>query len=108
MVEAARQQGMEVSTEELQAEQQEIESSFRSLRFAQKVRLTSLQCFKACGGAPSFPFRIDQDALVGKQHHCFGDCLNVNFESGPFLKDLGDIPEGAIPKKFVWAHGISQ
>ena len=92
--------------EELQAEQQEIETSFRNLRFAQKVRLMSMQCFKGCGGEVKFPFSINQDKLYGKQHHCFGDCMNVNLEQGPFLKDLGEIPEGAIPKKFIWAHGI--
>ena len=43
---------------------------------------------------------------MGKEQHCFADCLNVNFEQGPFLKDLGEIPEGAIPKKFIWSHGI--
>lgn len=77
-----------------------------TLRFAQKIRHTSLACFKQCGGKPSFPFRVDQDGLVGKAHSCFADCLNINFEKGPFLNELGDIPEGSIPKKFVWAHGI--
>ena len=105
-MEAIRKAAMEVSAEELQAEQQEIENSFRSLRFAQKIRLMSLQCFKACGGEPKFPFRVDQDALSGKGHHCFGDCMNVNLEDGPHLRDLGEIPEGAIPKKFIWSHGI--
>ena len=105
-MEAVRAAAMEISMDELQAEQQEIESSFRNLRFAQKVRLTSLSCFKACGGEVKFPFWTDQDALVGKSHHCFGDCMNVNLEQGPFLKDLGEIPEGSIPKKFIWAHGI--
>ena len=105
-MEAIRKAAMEFSPEELQAEHQEIEHSFRSLRFAQKIRLDSISCFKACGGEPKFPFRMDQDALIGKKHHCFGDCLNVNFESGPFLKDLGAIPEGSIPKKFIWSHGI--
>ena len=97
---------MEVSAEELQAEQSEIEHSFRSLRFAQKIRLMSLTCFKSCGGEPSFPFRMNQDALVGKNHHCFADCMNVNLEQGPYLSELGEIPDGAIPKKFIWAHGI--
>jgi len=32
--------------------------------------------------------------------------MNVKFEEGPYLRELGDIPEGAIPKKFVWAHGL--
>ena len=97
---------MEFSLEELQAEQQQIEHSYRSLRFAQKIRLNAIQCFKHCGGDVKYPFRIDQDALIGKGHHCYGDCLNANFENGPYLKDLGDIPEGSIPKKFVWSHGI--
>ena len=107
-MEAIRQAAREVSAEELQEEQGQIEHAFRSLRFAQKVRLDSIQCFKACGGEPKFPFRVDQDALVGKAHHCFGDCMNVKFETGPFLKDLGQLPEDAIPKKFIWAHTLSQ
>ena len=41
-MEAVRQAAMEVSMEELQAEQQEIETAFRNLRFAQKVRLMAL------------------------------------------------------------------
>ena len=105
-MEEARRAAMEVTADELQAEQQQIEHSFRSLRFAQKMRLHALQCFKACGGEPKFPFRVDQDALIGKAHHCFGDCLNVKLEEGPFLNELGEIPEGAIPKKFIWSHGI--
>ena len=70
------------------------------------MRQMSLSCYKACGGEPKFPFRIDQDGLLGKGHHCFGDCMNVNLEEGPFLSELGEIPEGAIPKKFLWSHGI--
>lgn len=77
-----------------------------SLRFAQKVRQTSLACFKQCGGKINFPFRVDQSALVGKADACFADCLNVNFEKGPFLNELGAVPEGVVPKKFIWAHGI--
>ena len=53
-----------------------------------------------------FPFRVDQSALVGKADPCFADCLNVNFEKGPFLNELGPVPADAIPKKFIWAHGI--
>ena len=58
-MDAVRQAAMEISAEELQAEQQQIESSFRSLRFAQKMRLTALQCFKGCGAEFKYPFRID-------------------------------------------------
>ena len=55
-MEAVRAAAMEISMDELQAEQQEIESSFRNLRFAQKVRLMSLSCFKGCGGEVKYPF----------------------------------------------------
>ena len=105
-MEAIRQNAMQVSAEELLAESKEIQDSFRSLRFAQKMRFMSLSCYKECGGTIKYPFRLDQDALLGRGHHCFGDCMNANLERGPFLKDLGDIPEGSIPKKFLWAHGI--
>ena len=105
-MEAIKNAAAEFSLEELQAEQEQIESAFRSLRFTQKMRLMSLKCMKACGGTVTYPFRVDQDMLVGKKHHCFGDCMNVNLEKGPFLKDLGEIPEGSIPKKFLWSHGI--
>ena len=97
---------MQVSAEELMAESQEIADSYRSLRFAQKMRFMGMACYKECGGTVKYPFKIEQDMLLGKGNHCFGDCMNVNLEQGPFLKDLGDIPEGSIPKKFLWSHGI--
>ena len=97
---------MEVSADELMAESREIADSFRALRFSQQMRHTALACFKTCGGTIKYPFRMEQDQLLGKSHACFGDCMNVNLEKGPFLKDLGDIPDGSIPKKFLWAHGI--
>ena len=37
---------------------------------------------------------------------CFGDCLNINFENGPKLSDIGEVPEGSIPKKFIWAESL--
>ena len=70
------------------------------------MRHHALSCFKECGGTVKFPFRVDQMALLGRNYHRFGDCMNVKFEQGPYLKDLGEVPEDAIPKKFVWAHGI--
>ena len=79
-MEAVRAAAMQISMDELQAEQQEIESAFRNLRFAQKLRLTSMSCFKGCGGELKYPFTVDQDSLYGKKHHCFGDCMNVNLE----------------------------
>jgi hypothetical protein len=39
-----------VPLHELISEQEEIESTYLSLRFAQKIRQTSLSCFKQCGG----------------------------------------------------------
>ena len=93
------------TAEELEAERQEIQHTYASLRFAQKIRHTTLSCWKQCGGDKIFPFICEQDMLVGKNHHCFGDCMNINLEKGPFLKELGEIPEDSIPKKFIWAHG---
>ena len=45
--------------------------------------------------------------MVGGKEICFGDCMNINFENGPYLKELGDVPEDSIPKKFIWAHSES-
>ena len=95
-----------VPVEELLEEQQEIEDVYRSMRFAQQIRANTLACFKACGGTVKFPFQVDQIHLQGKQYLCFGDCLNVKFEQGPFLGDLGEVQDEFVPKKFVWAHGI--
>eukprot|EP00344_Euplotes_crassus_P006067 CAMPEP_0197005608 /NCGR_PEP_ID=MMETSP1380-20130617/30249_1 /TAXON_ID=5936 /ORGANISM="Euplotes crassus, Strain CT5" /LENGTH=74 /DNA_ID=CAMNT_0042424803 /DNA_START=149 /DNA_END=373 /DNA_ORIENTATION=+ len=39
-----------------------------------------------------------------EQRVCFNDCLNINLENGPKLTDLGEIPEGSIPKKFLWTE----
>ena len=65
-----------------------------------------LACFKKCGGQVTFPFRIEPAGLFGRAEICFGDCLNVNFEDGPYLNELGKIPEDSVPKKFIWAHSI--
>ena len=98
----------DLSPEELTAEHDEIEKCYLSLRFAQKVRHTSLSCWKKCDPLKvRYPFRVDQTQLIGKEQHCFSDCLNINFEKGPFLRELGDVPEDAIPKKFIWAHGLA-
>ena len=61
---------------------------------------------KSCGGEVKYPFTMKPDTLAGVDKiNCFADCVNMQFESGPFLRDLGPIPEGAIPKKFVWNFG---
>lgn len=91
---------------ELMDEQKEIENTFFALRFGQKIRHLGMSCFKDCGGKLQFPFRIDQMALLGGDEICFANCMNVKLEQGPFLRDLGHVPEDAIPKKFLWAHGI--
>ena len=96
----------DVTPEELEAEKADIEKTYLSLRFGQKIRHMGLACNKLCGGPTGYPFMVDQDKLVGKSHHCFGDCLNINLEKGPFLNELGDVPEDSIPKKFIWAHGL--
>lgn len=94
------------SFEDIEAEQKEIEETYLSLRFAQKVRKETLACYKKCGGKLGYPFRITTVSLIGNDEICFGDCLNLNFEKGPFLQELGKIPEDAIPKKFIWANGL--
>ena len=76
------------------------------MKFGEKIRQTTIACLKKCGGKVQYPFRIETAAMVGQTEVCFGDCLNVNFEKGPFLNILGEVPEDAIPKKFVWGHSL--
>ena len=81
---------------------------YRSLSFGQKVRNTELSCMQFCKGEIRWPFSIEAEKQVqGKNYDCFHDCLNLKFENGPFLRELGEIPEGAIPKKFVWTNGMA-
>lgn len=94
------------SFEEIEAEQREIEECYLGLRFAQKIRKDSLGCYKKCGQFNKYPFNVEPDMLLGKQELCFGDCLNLNWEKGPYLRELGSIPEDAIPKKFIWPHSL--
>ena len=61
-------------------EQEEIQQTYLSMRFAQKIRETSLGCYKHCGGKPRFPFRVEPKSLIGKQEVCFSDCINAKFE----------------------------
>ena len=66
-----------------------------------------LACLKKCVPKKiEYPFNVHPSSLVGKSEICFGDCVNVNFENGPYLRELGDVPEDAIPKKFIWGHSI--
>jgi hypothetical protein len=77
-----------------------------TLRFGQKVRKEVMACYKKCGGTIKFPFRVNPDNIVGKDEICFGDCLNINFERGPFLNELGAVSDEFIAKKFVWPHSL--
>lgn len=92
--------------EELETEKKQIEDCYLTLRFGQKVRKEVLACYKKCGGTVKYPFRTEPDSLKGKEELCFGDCLNINFERGPYLHELGAVPEDAIPKKFIWPHSF--
>ena len=94
---------------ELIDEQKQIEDAYLSLRFSQKMRNIGLSCYKACGGEAAFPFRVDQfHFYTERQYTCFSNCMNVKLEQGPFLNELGPLPEDSIPKKFLWAHGMDQ
>ena len=94
------------SIEDLEAEMKQIEDCFLSLRFAQKVRYTALSCMKQVGGPVKFPYRVDQLNLQGSNYLKFGDCMNINLERGPYMNELGVVPEGKISKKFIWGHGL--
>lgn len=63
----------------------------------------SLSCFKECGGTIKYPFIMTQDLLLGKNYVCFGNCMNINLENGPYLSELGNLSEDDIPKKFIWS-----
>lgn len=76
------------------------------MKFGEQSRQTAIACYKKCGGVVKYPFRIETAGLYGKQEICFGDCMNINFEKGPYLNQLGKVPEDAVPKKFVWGYSL--
>ena len=76
------------------------------MRFAEQTRAVTLACWKKCGAKINYPFNPHPRGLIGKNEICFGDCMNINLEQGPFLRELGEVPEDAIPKKFIWGNGI--
>ena len=94
------------SFEEIEAEQTQIQKAFQTMKFATQVRQNTIACLKKCGAQVKYPFRIEPAMLIGSQEVCFGDCLNINMEQGPYLRELGDVPEDAIPKKFIWSHSL--
>ena len=66
-------------------------------------------CLIKCGAKATYPLPNDSYTNVfGAGAVCYGNCMNINLEKGPYLRDLGDIPEGSIPKKFIWANNISK
>ena len=56
--------------------------------------------------APKYPFMAVPYVMNFEQRVCYNDCLNINFENGPKLSDLGEVPEGSIPKKFIWNESL--
>ena len=97
----------QIDAETLKAEQLEIEKHYRTLKFTQEVRHKTLACTQTCGGEVAWPFRMDPDkSMIGTdKYNCFTNCLNEQFETGPFLRNLGTIPQNAVPKKFIWVFG---
>ena len=48
---------------------------------------------------------VQPDLLIGEQDICFGDCMNINLEKGPFLTDMGPpVGDEFVPKKFLWCN----
>ena len=76
------------------------------MKFGEKTRQTAIACYQKCGGEIKYPFRIETAGLYGKQEVCFGDCMNINFENGPYLNQLGKVPEESVPKKFIWGYSL--
>ena len=87
---------------DLDTERQHVKNMWRQLVVGEKTRQTALACWLKCGEKTTYPFMVNPMFLRGNKNICFGDCMNINFEQGPFLKDLGDVPEDSIPVKFIW------
>uniref|UniRef100_A0A7S3N0M3 Uncharacterized protein n=1 Tax=Strombidium inclinatum TaxID=197538 RepID=A0A7S3N0M3_9SPIT len=99
----------EFEADDLAQDKTEIFHLAKSMAFREKIRHTALSCYIKCGGMSKLqkdiavvPYSLGADTI---EEACFGDCLNVNFEKGPFLSMMGEVPEDAIPKKFIWGHG---
>ena len=97
---------MEVSEEEFLAEKEEIERTYRAIKVGQVFRQTSMAWYKKWGAEMKYPFIPMPYSLPFAQRSWFGDCLNVNFETAPRLSDIGEVPEGVIPKKFIWSESL--
>ena len=97
---------MDVSEDAFLQEKAEIEAVYQSLKLGQVFRQTALACISKWSGGLKYPFNVDPHLLPTRQRICFGDCLNINFERGPKLSDLGEVEEGFIPKKFIWGESL--
>ena len=84
----------------------EIDRNFRSLTVGNLLRKININCFAKCGGDAYYPFAPTPNELQAAHSICFGDCMNINLERGPYLNELGEIPEGKIAKKFIWANPL--
>ena len=98
---------MEVSEEEFLREKAEIDHAYRSLKVGQGFRQTLVACLSKCGAKVRYPFTQNPNALSMSTHICFGDCMNINLEKSPRLSDLGEVPAGHIPKKFIWGSSLA-
>lgn len=96
-----------IPIDELIAEQNQIEHTFRSMKASSQIKKTMAACLIRCGAKFNLTGEYNTSTLKpGGQEICFGDCMNINLEKGPFLRDIGPVAEDAVPKKFVWAHSI--
>ena len=78
---------------------------FKGMRLRDRMRQTSLACYSKCNGDVRLPLLVPFFKLMNDDAFCFGDCMNINLENGPYLNEMGEVPADAIPKKFIWAHG---
>ena len=95
------------SLESIRSEAAQIKQQYIDLSLGQYLRKAALSCHFKCGGAEYYPFILDAHSFNGPQQVCFGNCYNVMLEHGPKLRQFGDIPEGRIPKKFIWSHNLN-
>ncbi len=96
----------EHTAESIATEAGEIMANFRALKVGNLFRKINIACFMKCGGDKHYPFQPNPNELQAEHQICFGDCMNINLEKGPYLKDLGEVPEGKIAKKFIWGSAV--
>ena len=94
------------SAASIAAEAKEIMENYKTLVVGTSIRQIAIGCWFKCGGKPHFPIMNIPKELDEWNSICFGDCVNINFEDGPYLRQLGPIPEGKIPKKFLWPTSL--